>query len=56
MITHDLGVIAETASRVLVMYGGEIVEEATVLTLFAVRASSVHRRADERDAADVRIA
>ena len=35
MITHDLGVIAETASRVLVMYGGEIVEEAEVKTLFA---------------------
>ena len=35
MITHDLGVIAETESRVLVMYGGEIVEEALVGTLFA---------------------
>jgi peptide/nickel transport system ATP-binding protein len=35
MITHDLGVIAETATRVLVMYGGEVVEEATVSTLFA---------------------
>src|SRR5687768_12358131 len=35
LITHDLGVIAETASRVLVMYGGEIVEEASVERLFA---------------------
>jgi len=35
MITHDLGVVAETASRVIVMYGGEIVEEASVNTLFA---------------------
>ena len=35
LITHDLGVIAETVSRVLVMYGGEIVEEADVKTLFA---------------------
>ena len=36
IITHDLGVIAETASRVDVMYAGKIVEEADVKTLFAV--------------------
>jgi oligopeptide/dipeptide ABC transporter ATP-binding protein len=35
LITHDLGVVAETVSRVIVMYGGEIVEEAPVRTLFA---------------------
>ncbi|HKO15950.1 MAG TPA: ABC transporter ATP-binding protein [Gemmatimonadaceae bacterium] len=35
LITHDLGVVAETASRVIVMYGGEVVEEALVHELFA---------------------
>jgi peptide/nickel transport system ATP-binding protein len=34
LITHDLGVIAETAQRVVVMYAGRIVEEADVLDLF----------------------
>ena len=35
LITHDLGVVAEMADRVAVMYAGEIVEEADVRTLFA---------------------
>ena len=35
LITHDLGVIAEMASRVVVMYAGEVVEEAPVNALFA---------------------
>jgi peptide/nickel transport system ATP-binding protein/oligopeptide transport system ATP-binding protein len=34
-ITHDLGVIAGIADRVLVMYGGQIVEHAPVKELFA---------------------
>ena len=34
LITHDLGVIAETAHRVVVMYAGRKVEEATVQDLF----------------------
>jgi peptide/nickel transport system ATP-binding protein/oligopeptide transport system ATP-binding protein len=34
MITHDLGVIAETAQRVVVMYAGRVVEEAASATLF----------------------
>ena len=34
LITHDLGVVAEMADRVAVMYGGQIVEMATALQLF----------------------
>ena len=34
LITHAMGVIAETAQRVVVMYAGEVVEQATVAQLF----------------------
>ena len=35
LITHDLGIVAETCQRALVMYCGRIVEKASIATLFA---------------------
>lgn len=34
LITHDLGVVAEVANKVVVMYGGNVVESSDVYTLF----------------------
>jgi oligopeptide/dipeptide ABC transporter ATP-binding protein len=34
LITHDLGVVAESAARVVVMYAGKVVEEADVYSIF----------------------
>ena len=34
MITHDLGVIAKLCDRVLVMYGGKVVEKGLVNEIF----------------------
>ncbi len=34
LITHDLGVVAQMAARVVVMYAGQIVEEAGVTDIF----------------------
>ena len=34
LITHDLGVVAESCERVVVMYAGQIIEEAPVATIF----------------------
>jgi oligopeptide/dipeptide ABC transporter ATP-binding protein len=35
LITHDLGIVAELCDRVLVMYGGRIVEAGDIHTIFA---------------------
>ena len=35
LITHAMGVVAEVAQRVVVMYAGKVVEEAPVRELFA---------------------
>ena len=34
LITHDLGVVAEMADYVVVMYAGKVIEEAPVIELF----------------------
>ena len=51
LITHDLGVVAETAQRVVVMYAGKVVEEADVDSLFASPRPSLHARPDPLDPA-----
>ena len=42
LITHDLGVVAEIAERVMVMYAGRKVEEAPVAELFRSPAPSLY--------------
>lgn len=60
-ITHDMGVVAEMATRVIVMYGGRIVEEAPVNDLFKAPRhpythgllSCIPKMDDERETLDV---
>lgn len=44
LITHNMGVVADLADRVVVMYQGEVVEEAPVRTLFAAPRQEYTRR------------
>jgi ABC-type glutathione transport system ATPase component len=49
MITHDLGVIAEMADRIVVMYAGRVVEEASTVELFQQYAAPLYDRPAELD-------
>ena len=46
LITHDLGVIAEMADYVVVMYAGRVVEKGTAQEIFENPVSSLHHRPD----------
>ena len=50
LITHDLGVVAEHADHVAVMYAGRIAEAAPAAVLFARPRASLHGRAAGRGA------
>ena len=48
LITHDMGVVAETADDIAVMYAGQIVEYATSLDLFDNPSIPTPRRSSAR--------
>ena len=51
LITHDLGVVAQTCKRVAVMCGGYVVEEGTVEEIFSSSGTSLYTGTDRKHAA-----
>ena len=51
LVTHDMGVIAETADRVAVMYAGRIAEIGPVRDVIKNAAASLHQGPDGLDPA-----
>ena len=43
LITHDLGVVADVADRIAVMYAGRIVEQSDVFEIYAQPSTSIHQ-------------
>ena len=44
LITHDLGIVAETCNRVIIIYAGEIVEVGTTEQIFDLPLASLYNR------------
>jgi peptide/nickel transport system ATP-binding protein len=56
LITHDLGVVAEMADEVAVMYAGRVVERAPATEIFATRSIPTRSACSARSRASMRIA
>ena len=50
LITHNMGVVAETAQRVMVMYAGQIMEERSAAAPLRIAAAPLHRSPPRRPA------
>lgn len=42
LITHDLGIVAETCNRIAVIYGGSVVESGTVREVYKILCTHIH--------------